>query len=250
LSSLLLTPVALRALLAQAAAASFALAAAALGAAAPALLLALGAGALAAVLSRALRLPAWWLPIQFAFAPMVVLAFALRIDPLWYLGAFVALALVFGAVHASRVPLFLSSDAALAQLIAQLPEDRALAFFDIGCGPGGVLAAVSRARRQVRCTGIEAAPLPWAVAALRGAMGRPGFEVRFGSFWNRHLGQADVVFAYLSPVAMGRLWTKAKHEMREGAILISNSFPIPDVAATQHLQWGPAREAALFVYRM
>ena len=244
------TSVALRALLAQAAAAVFAIAFASLLAAVPALLLALGVGGLATLLARALRLPAWWLPIQFAFAPLVVVAFALRIDPLWYLAAFVALALVFGAVHASRVPLFLSSDAALACLIAQLPEERPLAFLDIGCGLGSVLAAVSRSRRHARCTGIEAAPLPWAVAALRGATTRPGFEVRYGSLWNRHLGHADVVFAYLSPAAMTRLWIKAKREMRQGAILISNSFPVPDVAASQRLQWGPGQEAALFVYRM
>ena len=219
-------------------------------AAAPPFLLALAAGALAALMSRALRLPAWWLPIQFAFAPLAVLAFALHIEPLWYLGAFVALALVFGAVHASRVPLFLSNDAALARLIAELPEARSLAFLDIGCGLGSVLAAVSRARRHARCTGIEAAPLPWVVAALRGAMARPGFEVRYGSFWGRHLGDADVVFAYLSPAVMTRLWTKAKHEMRQGAILISNSFPVPDVPPSQRLQWGPSHEAALFVYRI
>jgi len=244
------TPVAVYALLAQAAAALFALAGAALFAEAPALPLALGTGALAVVFSLALRLPAWWLPIQFAFAPLVVLAFALDIDPLWYLGAFVALALVFGAVHASRVPLFLSNDAALARLIAQLPEEGALAFLDIGCGLGSVLAAVSRARRHARCTGIEAAPLPWAVAALRGSMARPGFEVCYGSLWNRSLGHADVVFAYLSPVAMARLWIKAKREMRQGAILISNSFPVPGVTPTQRLQWGTTQEAALFVYRM
>jgi len=244
------TSVAGRALAAQVAAVSLALAGGAIAAAAPPYALALAAGALAALMSRALRLPVWWLPIQFAFPPLVLLAFALRIDPLWYLGGFVALALVFGAVHASRVPLFLSNDAALARLIAELPEARSLAFLDIGCGLGSALVAVSRARGHARCTGIEAAPLPWAVAALRGAISRPGFEVRYGSFWDRHLGDADVVFAYLSPAVMARLWTKAKHEMRKGSILISNSFPIPDVPPSQRLQWGPSEEAALFVYRM
>ena len=101
------TSVAGRALAAQVTAASLVLAGGAIAAAAPPFLLALAAGALAALMSRALRLPAWWLPIQFAFAPLAVLAFALHIEPLWYLGAFVALALVFGAVHASRVPLLL-----------------------------------------------------------------------------------------------------------------------------------------------
>jgi len=244
------TSIAGRALAAQIAAASLVLAGGAIATTAQPFPLALAAGALAALMSRALRLPVWWLPIQFAFAPLVVLTFALHIDPLWHLGAFVALVLVFGAVHASRVPLFLSNDAALARLIAQLPEARSLAFLDIGCGLGSVLAAVSRARRLLRCTGIEAAPLPWAVAALRGAITRPRFEVRYGSFWDRHLGDADVVFAYLSPAVMARLWTKAKHEMREGAVLISNSFPVPDVPPSQRLQWGPSQEAALFVYRM
>ena len=207
-------------------------------------------GALAALFSLALNLPRWWMPIQLGFAPLAVFAFDLRVDPLWYLGAFVALALVFGAVHAGRVPLYLSSETAIAQLLSRVPRERDLAFLDLGCGLGSVLDAVSRARPRARCAGIEAAPLPWLAAAVRGALARPGFRVAYGSFWNRSLGQWDIVFAYLSPAAMPRLWTKAKLEMRPGSLLISNSFPIPDIVPTEQVARTGCNGKALFIYRI
>ena len=215
-----------------------------------ALALATVEGALAALISRALRLPGWWVAIQLVFAPLALAVHTLQLDARWYLAAFVLLALVFGAIHASRVPLYLSSDAALERVIECIALERPIAFFDAGCGVGSALAAVSRVRPLALCTGVEAAPLPWLVAALRGASTRPGFSVRFGSLWRASLQDYEVVYAYLSPAAMPRFWDKARREMKSGALLISNSFPVAQTAPWKVVPWGDETGEALFLYRM
>ena len=244
------TPVALRALAAHVIAAPLTLAIAWLGVAHAPFTLAIIEGSLAAVVSRGIGLPGWWVAIQFAFAPLVMAALGLGLDPRWYLAAFALLALVFGAIVSGGVPLFLSGNAALACLVTRVPDRRGLVFFDAGCGVGSALSAVSRARPQVRCEGVETAPLPWLLATVRGVVARPGFRVRYASLWRADLGSPDIVYAYLSPAAMPQFWIKAKREMRSGSLLISNSFPVPEVNPDEVLSWGDAPGQALFLYRM
>ena len=51
-----------------------------------------------------------------------------------------------------------------------------------------------------------------------------------GDYERLDLGDYDVVFAYLSPAAMGALWRKASAEMRPGSLLLSYEFVIADKA--------------------
>lgn len=242
-------PVAVRAFLAHCGAVSLTAGVIWMAPALPMLGMALVEGAFAAAISTVLRLPPWWVPIQLGFAPLAVTLLALRLDPLWYLAGFAAMALVFGAVHSTRVPLYPTSEAALAQLLACLPAGGPVRVLDLGCGTGGVIAHVAHNRLQAHCAGIEAAPIPWLTAFLRGKLSRPGFRVQFGSFWGADLGKWDVVFAYLSPAAMARLGDKAEREMRPGSMLICNSFPLPGRDPSVRHAWGTSPFQTLFVYR-
>lgn len=202
----------------------------------------------AALVALMLGQPRWWLAIHLFFAPGALAALSLDLDPRWYLAGFVALALVFGGVYRSRVPLYLSSTAATDTLLAVLPRAANLRFLDLGCGLGSVLERVSRSRPGAACIGVEAALVPWLVAWLRSGRGTR-FRVRRASLWNTRLHQHDVVYAYLSPAAMPSLWVKAKREMNSGSLLISNSFPVPGATANEIHAWGARGGDKLFVYR-
>lgn len=192
------------------------------------LLLALQQGMLAALFSHLAGLPSWWLPIQALFWPL--LYFGLGNPQLATLAPFVLLGLllVFGNVLRERVPLFLSSskvEAHLAELIAPLPRQRIL---DLGCGTGGLVRRLQRDVPAAQVEGIESAFAPWCVAWLAGKLTRSAARVRYGDFWSLDLRCYDVVYAYLSPAPMARLWRKVKQEMPPGSLFISNTFGVPD----------------------
>jgi hypothetical protein len=210
---------------------------------------ALAQACIAALAALIFGQPRWWLAIHLFFAPCALAALSLGLDPRWYLAGFVALALVFGGVYRSRVPLYLSSTAATDTLLALLPDAAHLRFLDLGCGLGGVLDRVSRARPGSACVGVEAALLPWFVAWWRSGRGAR-YRVRRVSLWNTRLHGHDVVYAYLSPAAMPSLWIKAKREMNPGSLLISNSFPVPGSCANAIHAWGARGGDKLFVYRI
>ncbi len=204
-------------------------------------------GACAALTSHKLEAPPWWLAIHFVFAPLVVSAGMLNIAPGWYLAGFVTLLLVFWRTDRSRVPLYLTN-ATTAGAVAGLLPPQPCHVIDLGCGNGGLLRHLARQRPDCEFVGIEHAPLPWLWARL-GTMGLPNVQIRYGDFWPLHLGLFDAVYAFLSPAPMSQLWVKARGEMKEDALLVSNSFTVPDATPERIVEIDDQRATHLYLYR-
>lgn len=196
----------------------------------------------AVALSVLWRQPRWWWLLHAGFLPAVVMA--QRLDwPAWaWLLALLLSWALFGAVHRSRVPLYLSSRHALAALDEVLPEQGRV--LDIGAGTGTVLVHLAQ-RPGLQVAGIEHAWLPWLLARLR--LPR---RVRLlcGDWSQLDFSDYDLVYAFLSPAAMPALWEKARREMRRGSVLVSNRFAIPDIRPATTLRYGPANEHLLHVF--
>jgi hypothetical protein len=219
-------PPVLRALLAQALAFVMLMALARLGLRFPAWVWVLVQAVLAVFLSRWLYLSSRWVFMQAAL-PFLVRAFWGAPIPAWvYLALFVGLALVFGGGLLTRVPLYHASEDAWARLEELLPDRLGMRFVDLGCGFGGPVAHLARARPDGVFVGVEASPFTWLVAWLR-CLPRPNAHIRLGSLWRTDLAGFDVVYAFLSPVPMPALWAKARREMRPGSRFISHSFEVP-----------------------
>ena len=182
-------------------------------------------GALACALSWWRKLAPWWLAIQLLFPLALLAGIGLHLPPWLFLAGFVALLLVYWSTFRTQVPYYPSGKRAWDAVAGLLPPDRPVYVIDIGSGLGGLVLDLARRRPESTFAGIELAPLPWLVSWLRARVAR---NVRFvrGDYEQLDLGDYDVVFAYLSPAAMGALWRKASAEMRPGALLLSYEFGI------------------------
>ncbi len=224
-------------------------------------------GLFAAAFSHFAGLARWWLPLQLLFAPALVSMLALDIPPDYFLAAFLILLAVYWSTFRTQVPLYLSSDKVWQALEAQLPSlasergdggegKPVFRFIDLGSGLGGVLTYLAKARPDGYFNGVESAPLPFLWSWLRIKLG--GYRncnVRWGSIWDDSLGacnlaQYDVVFAYLSPVPMERLWRKARAEMRAGTVFISSTFAVPEQSPHEAVQVDDLHHSTLLVWRM
>ncbi len=198
---------------------------------------------LAVAFTAALRLPWWWLPIQ-ALLPVLAVAAAGAPVPGWaWLAAAALAALVFGGGVWTRVPLYLSNQAAVAALAELLPPGGRLV--DLGCGTGTVVAGLRRRRSDAVVGGVEASPGTWLWARLRCGRG-----IRLGSLWDQPLDGIQVAYAFLSPEPMPALWEHARGRLAPGSLLVSNTFAIPGVEPERIIPLPGRADARLLVYRV
>lgn len=204
-------------------------------------------GLCAALVSHLLRGPVWWLPIHLGFMPLAVLALGLGLPSWVWLAGFALLLLIFWRTDRSRVPLYLSN-ARTGETLAGLLPAEPVAVIDLGCGDGGLLHRLAGMRPDCRFVGFEHAPLPWVWARIR-CRRQPNVEIRYGDFWAHPLGDYALVYAFLSPAPMPRLWLRAKAGMKPGALLVSNSFSVPGIAPERVVEVADSRQTHLYCYR-
>lgn len=202
------------------------------GRTAPLLLLALLQGVVAALLSRWSGQARWWLPIQLLFAPALVLVFGWQLPSWIFLLAFLLMLGLYWSTYRTQVPLYLSGFRVWLA-VSQLMPARPLRGIDIGSGLGGLVLDLARRHPDSQFLGIELAPLPWLISMLRARMCGSPAKFLYGDYQLLEFSDFDVVFAYLSPVAMAPLWIKFQREMHVGALLISYEFAIEGQVADE-----------------
>lgn len=210
---------------------------------------AIAIGAIALLLSRLTRQPWWWSVIHAGFAPLAWWISSMQIAPGWFLAAFLLLVLTYRGAVVGQIPLYFSNRSTAAALVALIPDKSAVRFIDIGAGVGSALLPLARARRNAQFVGLENAPATWLVGRLR-TFRAGNCNIRLGNFWHEDLASYEIVYAFLSPAPMTRLWEKGRREMQEGSLFISNSFEVPGVSATKVVEVEDSRGTRLYCYRI
>lgn len=205
-------------------------------------------GLIAAGISAILPLDRWWIAFHALFPWAIIAGQAIRLPGELWLGGFIFTWLIYRNALGERVPLYLSSADACHAVSALLPEPP-FRFLDLGCGTGGLIAYLAQLHPADFFAGIESAPLPWLITRLR-LSGRKNCRIYWGNFWRHPLGNYDVVYCFLSPEPMERLWIKASMELPSGALFISNTFiintaPAPDAIVQLAGEIGP-----LYIWRI
>lgn len=209
----------------------------------------LAIGAVALAFATIARQAWWWRLIHALFMPAIWLTHQLAIDPGWFLLAFILLLLVYRGALSGQVPLYLSNKetvAALAELLAERGTSR---FLDLGAGLGSTTVPLADALPDSHFTGYENAPLTWLVGRFF-SLGRPNIRWRWDDLWMARLGDYDVVYAFLSPAPMARLWEKVKAEMQPGSLFITNSFPVPGITPDRVIEVDCTPPRPLYCYTL
>lgn len=208
-------------------------------------------GGLAALLGHLLGLPRWWIAINILLPPAAGYALTFGLPSWVYLAAFIALVAIFWNSGRDRVPFYLTNKKAAETLGTLIPNDRTINFIDIGCATGGLLLQLAAQRPNAHFTGVESAPLPYLIARARlAASGRPNITLHRIDLWKQDLSEFDMAYAFLSSDPMAKLFAKARAEMPEGSLFISNSFTPPDFPPGRTLDAGDRRRTRLHLWHM
>jgi Methyltransferase domain len=199
--------------------------------------------------SALLKLPLAW-KILNLIIPIVLVSGIGFILPSW---VFLVLALITMMLYLpaifAQVPFYPTSALAKEKLLEILPIDSEFSLIDIGCGFGEPLFSLAAKRPLGKFYGIDLSPSAIFVAWVRSLFYR-NVKIRLTNLWSHDLKNYDYVYAFLAPPPMPRLGEKAKNEMKPSAILISNTFKIPDWQGEEFLLEEEARQDRLYIYRL
>lgn len=207
-------------------------------------------GVIAAFLGSSLGLASWWQPINLFFTPALVVSLSLGIAPVWFLAAFILMFLLYWSVFKSQIPLYLSSRKAWVAVAELLPKKSGVRFLDLGAGLGGMLNYLGAQYPDGHFSGMEIAPLPFLLGWVRKQIINGNYSLAWGDLWQQNLADQDVVYAYLSPVPMAKLWHKISEEMPAGSYFISNTFAVPGVEPESIVELDDFHYSRLYIYRI
>ncbi|WP_157231164.1 class I SAM-dependent methyltransferase [Kiloniella laminariae] len=208
-------------------------------------------GLTAAILgSSLLALPIWWGFINFVFPLALFIASGFALPGWIYLVAFLLCLAVFWNVGSERVPLYLTNKKTWEALSDLLPAKEKVSFVDIGSGIGGTVMYLGKQQPQGLFTGIENAPIPFIISWFWQKLTQaPNVTCCYGDYWQMDLSSQDIVYCFLSPEPMPRVYEKAARELKSGAILISNSFDVPGHLPDQVIELDDQRKTRLLIWR-
>ena len=202
----------------------------------------------AAAISCRLGLPCWWRWIQFFIPIGLYIGLLVEFNPLWALVGFALIWLVFSNSLTERVPLYLTNSTTRDALKKLVKPQKNQTFLDLGCGLGGNVVFMSQQANVRESHGVETAPIPYLLSKIYTLL--RGGRTYAMDMWKTDLSYYDVVYAFLSPEPMPKLWQKVKEEMHPGSVFISNSFAIPDIAPTEIWELSDRRQTTLYIYRL
>jgi hypothetical protein len=205
-------------------------------------------GVLAAFLSCRVGLPCWWRLIQFSIPVGLYWGVTLHFSPLLALGVFVVMLLVFWNTSKERVPLYLTNATTREALKKLVKHRRHVRFLDLGSGLGGNVVYMSQLPNVSESHGVETAPLPFLLSRVLTLF--RGGRIFAMNLWQSELSYYDVVYAFLSPEPMSKLWEKVKDEMEPGSIFVSNSFAVEGVEPSEVWTLNDSRQTKLYLYKI
>ena len=193
-------------------------------------------GLFAALLARVLRLAIWWQWILFTFPLAIWLALKLDLTPSFLFGGFLLFVLMYWSVFLTQVPYYPSGQGVCDVVAKLIDHDKQLKILEIGSGLGGFSIQLAKIHPKSSYMGIEIAPLPFWISFIRSKYQGSKVRFRLGNYEKVDFGDFDLVFAYLSPAAMPKLFEQCKAQMKSGSILISHEFIVPGIKPSTILQ--------------
>jgi len=150
------------------------------------------------------------------------------------------------------VPNIATNDELVKILVADLSLSAGDLFVDMGCGDGMVLEWVQNAFPHAVCTWYEYAPVAYKKAIARKKKNKWKYFLKKRNLFDADVSCADVVFCFLMPHLMSKVWKKVKSECKPGALLYVNAFAIPHVASLKKISMIAKNgvEKVIFVYRV
>jgi hypothetical protein len=165
------------------------------------------------------------------------------------LGLSVLVSLAYWSVKLGISPMPTSPKAKKA-LMELLPDEVSGKVYELGCGWGGLAAALAQRYPDHEVVGVELSPIPyWFCKARFWLFPMANLTVRRVDFFEVPLADAGLIVCYLYPGAMHRLKEKFAEELASGTWIASNTFALPFSTPVKSIELSDIYRTKVYLYR-
>jgi len=144
----------------------------------------------------------------------------------------------YGILFRGYAPLVSTKTDILDKIVKEIELASGAKVFELGAGSAGFLRAVEKKFPATVLTGVEYSFWPWLTTKLQLAWRKSKIRIIKGDLFKINLREADLIYCYLNPKMMRALESKFKAECKPGTEIISQAFPLPDLAPIKVLESG------------
>jgi precorrin-6B methylase 2 len=117
--------------------------------------------------------------------------------------------------------------------------------YDLGCGTGSILFEVMKSTSGAYCRGYDLVKPAILFAQIKNTLLKTNIDFQSKDLFTVDLSDADVIFCYLLPEAMKRIYTEKWEELKPGCRIVSNGFQLPSLKPT-HTE--PVGKGKIYIY--
>lgn len=142
----------------------------------------------------------------------------------------------FNIIFRGYAPFISTKPRVVEKITAELELPPKAVVYELGCGRAPLLRALSQKYPEAQLVGIENEPVPYLIASIQTSLAKTNIQIKRKNLFNINLADADAVYCYLNPKMMDTLQKKFQDECKNGTIVISYQFPLPDLKPEKTIQ--------------
>ena len=126
-----------------------------------------------------------------------------------------------------KVPYVRSENQSIETVLKNINPKKGQTLYDFGAGDGKFLNQFNKKFPDVKTVGFEKSPGPYLWAKLLSVLRlKRNYKILLKNFYKTDISETDYIYCFLYPHYMKNLIPKFESELKPGAIVISNTFPI------------------------
>ncbi len=178
----------------------------------------------------------------FLIIVLLVVTGAYRwVDPRWVVFIFFAL-LVPGMWGAFTTGPYVPSGLKRRESMLRLAKLKSTdVVYELGCGDGGMIFTAAKTVRKA--VGFEISIPLVCFAILRKWLTRSPAHIRWANIWKQDYRDADVLFCYLMPNSMKRIYEQVWPTLKPGTRIVTHAFRLSELQPI-------AKEEGVYVYQV
>lgn len=147
----------------------------------------------------------------------------------------------------TRVPYVKTDKKYLPIIFAHLNITKNSTIYDLGCGAGYFLFAAEKYEPK-KIVGYELSPLHACWGKLKIWFKKSAVKIYYQNFFKANISDADIIYLYLVPSVLNKIWLKIKKECHAGTQIICLGSPLNNETVAQIITMEPDKKNSSLAY--